>query len=73
VVVVAAFGRECRRIAAGRGDQINTASHEIDGQRWQPVIVTVGPAIFDRYVLPFDVAGFFEALMERAQVGPPIR
>jgi hypothetical protein len=65
VVVVAALAASAEGSPLGRGNQINMASHEIDGQRWQPIIVPVAPAIFDQYVLPFDVAGFFESLMER--------
>ena len=36
----------------------------------QPIIVTLRPAIFDRDVLPLDIAGFAQSLAER---GRPIR
>jgi len=32
---------------------------------WQPIMVILGPTIFDRNVLAVDKAGFLEALTER--------
>src|SRR5262249_54632496 len=36
-------------------------------QLWQPVHLIFGPAVFNRHILTFDVASFFEALTECAQ------
>ena len=44
------------------------AAHQIGGQRGQSVISTVGPAVFDFEILPFDVAGLVEALAKRVHV-----
>src|SRR5262245_41230883 len=35
---------------------------ELYGQRRQPVIVTLGPAVFERDILPLDIADFAQSL-----------
>src|SRR5215831_3654518 len=57
--------RECRREAAACNDQIDLAVDKMGGHRGQPIIATLGPAVFDRNVLPLDVAGFAQSLTER--------
>jgi len=51
--------------AAGRHDQIDPAGDEIGGQSGQPIIMALGPTVFDRYVLSLDVACFAQSLVER--------
>src|SRR5262249_43336952 len=38
--------------------------NQIGRQRREPVVLQLCPAIFDRHVLAFDVAGFVEAFVE---------
>ena len=46
-------------------DHIDLAADEIGDQCGQPIIVVLRPAVFDRYVLPLDIAGFAQSLAER--------
>src|SRR6516162_11608499 len=41
------------------------AADEIGCKRWQPIGLIVRPAVFDRHVLAFDIAGFLQALEKR--------
>jgi hypothetical protein len=54
-----------RRDGATGRDHGDLTADQISRQRRQPVIVTLGPAILDRHVLPLDVAGFLEAEANR--------
>src|SRR5580700_4197744 len=56
--------RQCRTVPAAGGNQVDPAADEIGGQCGQPSIVALGPAVFDRHVLPVDKAGFFQPLAE---------
>jgi hypothetical protein len=51
--------------AARRYDQVDLAADEVGGQCGQPIILALGPAVFDRQILPFDIAGFAQSLVER--------
>src|SRR5262249_4594737 len=42
-------------------------AHEFCRQCGKPIVVTLRPAVFDRNVLAFDVAGFFQTLAECAK------
>jgi hypothetical protein len=44
-----------------RGNHSHLPSHEIGCQCWQPVVSILREAVFDRYVLSVDIAGFFQA------------
>jgi hypothetical protein len=57
-----AFGRKCRNVAAACQDHINIAADEVSCQCRQPIIATLRPTVFDRYVLAFDPAGFAQPL-----------
>ena len=59
--------RQRRNVVADRHDHIDSAADQIDGQRGQPIIVTLRPAVFDRQVLALDIAGFAQPLAERGQ------
>src|SRR4051794_2173068 len=41
-------------------DHIDIAGDELGGQRGQPVIATLRPAVFDRHVLSHDITGLFQ-------------
>jgi hypothetical protein len=57
-----------RRGAAGRCDHGHLAADEIGCERWQSVASTLGPAVFDRDIPAFDIAGFVETLAECGHV-----
>jgi hypothetical protein len=51
-------------------------AHKICRQLRKSIVLTLGPAIFDRDVLTLDIAGFFQALPEgvtRRRQTPPTR
>jgi hypothetical protein len=56
-----------RRQDAACEDQVDLAADEIGGQRGQPIIVALREAVFDRYVLSVDVAGFAQPVEEGGQ------
>src|SRR5262249_43250647 len=59
-----AFEYACRISAGGSGDDRDATSDQISGPFRQPIVLIVGPAIFDRYVLALDKARIFQALAE---------
>src|SRR5262249_14515858 len=61
------LGREGRDGAFGRGDHGNLSAHQFTGQRRQPIILTVRPAVFDCDVLALDMARLLQPLSKRAQ------
>src|SRR5262249_15591648 len=58
------LGCQYRRITALRHNERHMAAHEFCRQRGKPIVVTLRPAVFDRDVLAFDVAGFLQTLAE---------
>ena len=58
------FGRECRWHAARCGDDGHPAADQIGRQFRQSIVLTLCPAVFDRDVLAFDVAGFAQPFAE---------
>jgi hypothetical protein len=46
----------CCEVAATGCDQVNLVVDKFRSQRWQPIMVTLGPVIFDRDVLTLDIA-----------------
>src|SRR5262249_39269597 len=60
------FGRQYRRITALRHNERHMAAHEFCRQCGKPIVVTLRPAVLDRDVLAFDVAGFLQTLSECA-------
>ena len=48
-------------------NQGHPTANEIGCQCWQPVVLIVREAIFDRDVLAFDIASFFQTPMERGK------
>ena len=65
IVAVAAFAACAARPFAGNHGDVT--ANQFGGQCWQPIVLTLREAVFDRYVLALDVAGFFQALAERGQ------
>src|SRR5262249_41813295 len=66
------LGREGRDGAFGRGDHGNLSAHQFTGQRRQPIILTVRPAVFDCDVLALDMARLLQPLSKRAQTLPVV-
>src|SRR5262249_28747058 len=52
------FGRERCGGGAGDGNDGHAAANEISHDRGQTVVAAVQPMVLDRYVLPFEIAGF---------------
>jgi hypothetical protein len=52
------FGGEGRRGADRRNDDSHIPADQLCRQRWQALVVTFGPAVFDRDVMTFDEADF---------------
>ena len=61
------LGRESRLIAAGRGNNGDTATNQVGGQFWQPIQCIVRPSVFDRDIPAFDVAGLGQTVSKRSQ------
>jgi len=49
-----------------RHNERHMAAYEFCRQCGKAIVVTLRPAVFDRDVLAFDVAGFLQTLAERA-------
>src|SRR5262249_8877682 len=49
------FGRQRRSIGA-RNDYRSLSTNQFERQRGQSVVFALGPAVFDRNVLPHDIA-----------------
>src|SRR5262245_11516602 len=64
------FGRERRSGTSARDDYVDPSTNEVGRQGRQPVELALRPAVFDRHVLPLDIAGILEALAKCAQ---PVR
>src|SRR5215467_10568850 len=69
--------RVCRRLRGQRrrrgergGDHSRLTLHEIGGERGEPLVALLGPAIFDRDVLPFDITALGEPLAQCEVPGP---
>jgi hypothetical protein len=58
------LGRERRQVPPEGGDHCDAAANEIGGQRRQSIGLVVGPTVFYRDVLAFDVANVLEPLAE---------
>ena len=61
---------ECRWLATGCNYQVDVAADEIRRLLGQSGVLIVGPAIFDRNILTFNVADLLEAPMKRREQGP---
>src|SRR6516162_8357723 len=55
-------------VAARRKNQVHLAADEIGGQCGQPIVMVLGPAVFDREILTFDIAGFVQSLAKGSQL-----
>jgi hypothetical protein len=63
------LGRHCRNRTQG-GDHGDLPVNQIGHQLGQSIRLILGPAVYDRHVLAFDIVGILEALAECAQ---PVR
>src|SRR5262245_44970159 len=59
----------CRRGTADRNDHCNAAADQVGRQCRQPIILTVGPAVFHRHILVLDITDFLQALTNRSNIG----
>ena len=44
--------------------------NQISSHSWQSIVLTLRPAVFDRYVLALDKTCFLQALAERSHAAP---
>src|SRR5580704_13115488 len=58
---------QCRLTAIDRGNNSHLTANEFGRQFRHPIVLAIRPTIFDRHVPALDMAGFVEALAERAQ------
>src|SRR5262245_30237404 len=63
-------------IAAGRDDDVHPTANQIGRQRRQSMVLTLRPAVLDRYIPTLDKGCFVKASMERGDnacrvAGPP--
>ena len=56
-----------KRATRDRDDRGDLSASQIGRQRWKPIDLIVGPAVFDRYVLALDMTGFLQTLAKSAQ------
>ena len=61
------LGRECCRGSPPATITATLAANQIGRQRRQPIKSILCPAVFDRNVLTFDIAGFIQASAECRQ------
>ena len=66
MVAVAAFAAKAGRGASGRDNHSDLAAHQLGRHRRQPIVLAFGEAIFDRYVVALDVAGFGQTLAKNS-------
>ena len=57
-----------RPSVAGHKQHGHLAANQIGRKRRKSIELTLGKAVFDGHVLAFDVAGFFEPLLERGDL-----
>src|SRR5262249_32313641 len=73
VVTAGDYYRNCRRLLLGcqrgpdasrRSDDADLMPKQVDDECRQSIVLTLGPAVFDGDVLPFDVSALLQSLME---------
>src|SRR5262252_5714056 len=57
------FGSE-RTLRAGPSDHVHFALNKISDECGQTVVLALRPAVFDRHIVPLNVAGFTEPFNE---------
>jgi hypothetical protein len=65
IVVVAFLAARAGPKSGGGYDHVDLAADEVGGQRGQPIIMQIGPAVFPRHVLALDEAHFAHSLVHR--------
>src|SRR5262249_32327252 len=58
------FGCECTLCAFQDNDHGYLTANQFGGQRWQQIVFTMCPSVFDREVLPLDVTAVTQALVK---------
>src|SRR6516225_3295747 len=53
---------KCRSITADCNNDCNLPADEISGQCSEPAVISLCPAVFDRYVMAFDKTGVIQPL-----------
>src|SRR5262249_607798 len=66
------LSRECGGGGGRRSDHAHPTANQIGRQLWQSIEAAFCPAIFDRHVLAFDVAGLSKAFPERSHQVLPL-
>jgi hypothetical protein len=61
------LGRQRRGAAASCNNDGHSAADQISGKFRKSLMLTLGPAIFDRDILALNVTNFAKATMERGQ------
>jgi hypothetical protein len=61
------FGRDRRVYGPGRSDHGDLATHQIDRQLWQSIVLALRPVVYDRNIPAFDITSFAQALPEGGQ------
>ena len=61
VLRFAAFAVSTVMDATERGEYGHLSANEIGGQRGQPIVLALCPAVFDRDILVFEIADFVQA------------
>ena len=56
-------------VSQARDDLGHLSANEIGCQRRQPIVMSFGPAVFDRHIVALDIAGFLKPLAERGHHG----
>ena len=56
----------------GGKDHSHLATNQIGGERGQPIVLAVGPAVFNRDIFAFDIARLFQAALECAHERTPL-
>ena len=67
IALVAPFAASADFTAIDRGNNSHLTANEFGRQFRHPIVLAIRPTIFDRHVPALDMAGFVEALAERAQ------
>ena len=72
IVAVAAFAASAAGMNAGRSNHGHLTTNQIGRQSRQSIVLALRPAVFDRHVPALDIAGFAQALAERAHDGTAV-
>ena len=66
IVAVAAFAASTGTEPPQSQRSRPPSANQIGRHRWQPIVLTLRPPVFDRHVLAPDIADFLQAMAERS-------